>query len=185
MSNLMEKAIKETFLTLLSERPLAQITVKDIVETCGVNRNSFYYHFHDITDLIESIVKEEVDRIMADHPTIDSLEDAFATTIDFAEMNRMAILHIYNSVTRDIFEQNLWNVCEYVISTFGNTAFAGIPVSDFDKEVISEYYTCQLFGVSVFWLRSGMKTDIRQKISRICELQKGMLEETIRRSLDK
>ena len=39
------KAIKETFITLLEERPISEITVKDIVETCGINRNSFYYHF--------------------------------------------------------------------------------------------------------------------------------------------
>jgi len=185
MANFTEKAIKETFLSLLSERPLSQITVKDIVEKCGVNRNSFYYHFRDMKALLESIVKEDVDQIMAEHPTIDSLESAFATTIDFAEKNRMIIQHIYNSVNRDVFEQNLWKVCEYVIATFGVTAFAGTPVSAFDKEAISEYYTCQLFGVAVFWLRSGTKSDIHEKISRICELQRGMIEETIQRSLDR
>ena len=76
MANFTEKAIKETFLSLLSERPLSQITVKDIVEKCGVNRNSFYYHFRDMKALLESIVKEDVDQIMAEHPTIDSLESA-------------------------------------------------------------------------------------------------------------
>ena len=45
MPNFTQKAIKESFIKLLNEKPLHQITVKDIVEDCGVNRNTFYYHF--------------------------------------------------------------------------------------------------------------------------------------------
>ena len=41
MANFTEKAIKASFLKLLNERPLTKITVRDIVEDCGINRNSF------------------------------------------------------------------------------------------------------------------------------------------------
>lgn len=51
MANFTRKAIKDTFLKLLNQRPLTQITVKDIVEDCGINRNSFYYHFEDLPAL--------------------------------------------------------------------------------------------------------------------------------------
>ena len=57
MANFTQKAIKETFIALLEEHPLSDITVKNIVETCGINRNSFYYHYQDIPALIEEIVK--------------------------------------------------------------------------------------------------------------------------------
>ena len=46
MANFTKKAIQESFLRLLMERPLSQITVKDVVADCGVNRNTFYYYFH-------------------------------------------------------------------------------------------------------------------------------------------
>ena len=42
-------AIMESVLKLLEERPLSKITVKDIVDECGINRNTFYYHFEDIS----------------------------------------------------------------------------------------------------------------------------------------
>ena len=42
-----KREIKNSFIKLLTERPISQITVKDIVEDCGVNRNSFYYHFQE------------------------------------------------------------------------------------------------------------------------------------------
>ena len=59
MAAFTERAIKESFLKLLMERPLSQITVKDIVSDCGVNRNTFYYHFEDIPELLEQIIMEE------------------------------------------------------------------------------------------------------------------------------
>ena len=40
MANFTRRAIKEAFTSLLEERPLNDITVKDIVERCGINRNS-------------------------------------------------------------------------------------------------------------------------------------------------
>ena len=45
MPNFTKIAIQQSFLRLLSQRPITKITVKDIVEDCGINRNSFYYHF--------------------------------------------------------------------------------------------------------------------------------------------
>ena len=39
---------------------LSKITIKEITEDCGVNRQTFYYHFKDIYDLLEWIYKNEV-----------------------------------------------------------------------------------------------------------------------------
>lgn len=184
MANFTKKAIKDTFIKLLSERPLSQITVKDIVETCGINRNSFYYHFQDIPSLIEEIVIEEADRIIAEYPSLDSLEMGFNAVIDFAEKNRHAILNIFRSINRDIFEQYLWKVCDYVVGSFCKTIFAGQQISDDDRDLIMQFYKAQCFGMVIDWLRSGMKEDVHNKIHRICELQKGMIEEMMRRSIE-
>lgn len=184
MANFTKKAIKETFIKLLSDRPLSQITVKDIVETCGINRNSFYYHYHDIPALIEEIVIEEADRIIAEYPTLDSLEMGFTAAIDFAKNNRRAILHIFKSVNRDIFEQYLWKVCDYVVVSVCKNVFANQPIPDDDRDIIIQFYKAQCFGMVIDWLRSGMKDDVYHKIHRICELQKGMLEEMLRRSIE-
>lgn len=48
MSELTKRAIQESFKKLLSNQPLDKITVKNITDDCGVNRNTFYYHYSDI-----------------------------------------------------------------------------------------------------------------------------------------
>ena len=48
MASFTRKAIMDSFMKLVDQRPISKITIKDIVEDCGVNRNTFYYHFADI-----------------------------------------------------------------------------------------------------------------------------------------
>ena len=71
MPGFTRQIILHTLTELMNEKPLSKITVKDIVERCGVNRNSFYYHFRDIPDAVEAMVKEElndISRLMAHRP---------------------------------------------------------------------------------------------------------------------
>lgn len=62
MANFTKQAIKAAFLELLDEKPLNKISVRDIVERCGINRNSFYYHFQDIPSLLGEIIVEQIGR---------------------------------------------------------------------------------------------------------------------------
>ncbi len=50
-----KKAIAYTFKDLLKEKPFNKITINDIANKCDINRQTFYYHFQDIRDLIEWI----------------------------------------------------------------------------------------------------------------------------------
>lgn len=45
--------IAETFVKLSDEKNIDKITVKDIVEACGISRQAFYYHFQDLLEVIE------------------------------------------------------------------------------------------------------------------------------------
>ena len=177
-------AIKQTFLDLLNEKPLNQITVKMIVEQCGINRNSFYYHYQDLPAVIEEMVHEEADRIMRDYPSIESIEMALQAAVDFSAKNRRAILHIYNSVNRDIFERYLWQVCEYVVSSYGHIVFRDQKINEQDRELIGRFYVCECFGVVLDWLDHRMEPDVHTQITRICTLQKGIIEEMVRRSAE-
>jgi AcrR family transcriptional regulator len=183
MPNFTENAIKATFLELLEKKPLTDITVKMIVEECGINRNSFYYHYQDIPALIEEIIKDESDKLISENPTIDSVEQAMKAATSFASRNRTAIMHIYNSVNRDIFERYLWNVCGHIVETYGRSIEGWDKVSEFDRGIINRFYKCECFGVVIEWLNDRMTTDVNVYIDRFCELYHGMAEEMVKRCL--
>ena len=67
MPNFTKIAIQQSFLRLLRQRPITKITVKDIVEDCGINRNSFYYHFQDLPQLLETVIIERRGRDHLSH----------------------------------------------------------------------------------------------------------------------
>ena len=53
MASFTKRAIIESFIRQLQNKPADKITVKDIVEDCGISRNTFYYHFKDIYEVLE------------------------------------------------------------------------------------------------------------------------------------
>lgn len=184
MPNFTKKAIKESFIKLLNEKPLHQITVKDIVEDCGVNRNTFYYHFTDIPSLLQEIIIEDAKEIMEKYPTIGSIEQCLDVAISFALQNKKAVLHIYHSANRDIYEQYLMDVCTHVVNAYVNTILQGKVISDYDKEVITRFYKCECFGQIIDWMNKEMKEDVREPFKRLCELRKGMVDEMINRCVE-
>ena len=177
MSNLTEKAIKASAMKLLNEKPLAQITVKDITEDCGINRNSFYYHFRDIPSLLETMILEQAEEIIAAYPSITSLEECLDAALSFARNNRKAAMHIYNSVSRDIYEQYLWRVCEQLVTLYVSSAIPDGAIDDFDREVIINFYKCACFGQILDWQRGGMKTDLKKQFVRMLEIKKDVISE--------
>ncbi len=45
--------IRQRFLELLKEKPVAKITVTELCGACQINRATFYRHYQDIYDLLE------------------------------------------------------------------------------------------------------------------------------------
>lgn len=184
-ANFTRKAIKASFLKLLNQRALNKITVKDIVEDCGINRNSFYYHFQDIPALLEEIITEEAERVIAECKKVTSIEKCLDIAVAFALDNKTAVMHIYNSVNRDIYEQYLWRVCQYAVTSFIDTVFPECKFSAADRELIIRFYKCECFGIAADWMNSGMDENVHSSYHRLFELRSGMTEELLRRCTEK
>ena len=99
MANFMREAIRQSFLKLLNVKPFSKITVKDVTDDCGISRNSFYYHFQDLPSLLEEIVREETDAIMARYPNVDTLEECLTVASEFVLANKKAAYHMYYRCT--------------------------------------------------------------------------------------
>lgn len=181
MPSLTRQAIIRAFLQLLEERPLSKITVKDIVDTCGINRNTFYYHFEDIPALIEAISKDEMDRLVQSHAKVDSLEDCLMIAVDFILEKKRIVLHLYNSNNRDLYERELMEICHYVVGTYFDSLFEGQPCDSADKEILVRSYRCWCFGLLMDWLNQGLREDVKPMLKRLCELREGSVEASLAR----
>ena len=160
----------------------AEITVKDIVEKCGMNRNTFYYHFKDIPTLLEVIIEEDAQVIIKEQSQPRSLEDCLEKAISFALEHKNAVRNIYSSVNRSIFEQSLWRVSEHVVSLYIDTIENSEKLSDGDRFIVVQYLKAVLFGLVSLWLESSMDEKILFELHEIAALKKGDLVDLIRKS---
>ena len=106
-----KKAIAYTFKDLLKEKPFNKITINDIAKKCDINRQTFYYHFKDIRDLVEWICIEEVDNILSRKNEYDQWEDKFLSIFELMEKEKKFITNFYKyafvSIVLDWIENNM------------------------------------------------------------------------------
>lgn len=181
MPNFTKQAIKTSFLKLLNELPLSKISVRSIVEDCGINRNSFYYHYQDIPALIEEIIKEELDTLIAKYPTINSLDECVQLAFRFALENKKAVLHIYHSVNRDIYDRYMMELCEYVVTTYWDTAVGKNTVSEEKRRAIICFFKCEIFGLSFDWIANGMQGDALETLHPVTEICRTLSAELVQK----
>lgn len=72
-----KKALANSLKELMKDISLNKISVKNIVDNCGLNRQTFYYHFQDIFDLVEWIYKTEAVESIAQYRSYSTWTDGF------------------------------------------------------------------------------------------------------------
>ncbi len=187
MTQFTSKAIEESFIRLLNERPLDKITIKDIVDDCGISRNTFYYHFQDITALLEHILNADVERVLSEHMDVDSWEEGFISGAHFALENKRLVYHIYNSVSRERVEQYLYSIAGEVMRLYVAKVTEQVEhaahkkVFPADQKMIIDFYKFALVGMILDWLNTGMKKEPETLIRRMGEILKGNIELSLTR----
>lgn len=166
-------AIVSAFWQLLDEKPYSQITVKDIVTRCLINRNTFYYHFHDIPDLLEYSFKDAMDRIIQTYSRFGSPIDCITPFVEIGATRKKALLHIYRSVHREIFLKEAERLCLYTVNEYVNTVTDDLSLRQEDKELLIRFYKCTLVGTILDWMNHSMDYDLLKAMERICDLFAG------------
>jgi len=181
MATFTKEAIKSAFLELLKHKSVNKITVKDIVTECGVNRNTFYYHYDGIPELVEDIVSDIVGSVVRDYASVKSLEECVEIIASIAIEHKRELMNIYNSTNRSIYEIYLMRLCEEAVELYSKTVFSGVTVSDEDREILVRFYKCECFGQVIEWMNSSMSYNIIEQFGRLCKIREGFAEELVRR----
>lgn len=173
MSQLAKKGLSESLLKLLSKKTLDKITVKDIVEDCGVNRQTFYYHFQDIYDLMSYTFLEEAQKVIADKKTNDTWQEGYLKSFAYARENRTLVLNAYHSLGREHLESYLYQITQRLLLDVLEENLEGLCVEESDREFIVDFYKYAFVGFALDWIRNGMKEDPLDLVNRLSKLISG------------
>ena len=84
-----QKNIRNALISLLSEKELSQITVKELADKADINRKTFYSYYSGIDDILDKIEDEIVEKLLAiirDYDFRSSDFDAYAL---FCSLNQI------------------------------------------------------------------------------------------------
>jgi AcrR family transcriptional regulator len=160
MAKFTKKAIVDTFVELLNEKPFSQITVKEITERCEINHNTFYYYFEDIYAVIDEIFAEEHRRLNSATFASGTMEDACNLALNYINTHRKAIRNLYNSVSRDRLERYLIDVADRLMEDFTAKYMKDVHLSEEDKRFFVTYQKCALIGFVIWQLERGSDEDL-------------------------
>ena len=138
-SNMTKKMLAASLKKLMSEKPLHAITIKEIVAKCGIHRQTFYYHFEDVRDLVQWMYEEEAFDLLMESEEVICWQDKILQLFGYISENRAMCVCTLNSVSR----KSLKDV-EY-LTHFYTASFAGLVESwilgelDLTPEMIIAY----------------------------------------------
>lgn len=89
MSEITKKALVSSLIALCDEKKLNKITVQDIVNKCGVNRNTFYYHFADIYDLLDYMFRNEYEYVIGSIKSYSDLREGI-TLVETHDLDNLS-----------------------------------------------------------------------------------------------
>ena len=168
MAKFTKKAILLGFLEILKTKPLDKITVKDICEFCEINRNTFYYYFENIYDILAALFEMEAENVLkeSDKETADFQEE-YARSTAIVLNNRQAVWHIYQSKDGLVLRSYLELVVKEFVRRFVKKAADGIPVTEKDIEYITDFYSYAIVGNTMHWIANGFSSNREEFIRKI------------------
>lgn len=166
---------------MLLIKDLDKITISDITNDCGINRQTFYYHFKDIYDLLEWVYTNEATKALGGKKTYETWKQGFKQIFQYILNNKEFVLSTFNSVSREYLERYLYNEVYLLLIGVVEEKAKGIPVREKDKSFIADFYKYAFVGIVLDWIRTGMKEEADEIIERLNKLICGNMEEALER----
>ncbi|MBE6547104.1 MAG: TetR family transcriptional regulator [Ruminococcaceae bacterium] len=166
MASFTKKAIVESFLRLSARKSPDKITVRDIVDDCEINRNTFYYHFQDIYAVMEEIFCLWTAELCAICRTDGDIEEGLRSVALWAQEHKKTVIRFVLCFDRSMLEEYWLRATEdawtkwvaYRSETAGGTEEA--------VRYLGTGYAVSFFSILCRWIRASMREDAEGMVRR-------------------
>ncbi|MGN0799909.1 MAG: TetR/AcrR family transcriptional regulator C-terminal domain-containing protein [Christensenellales bacterium] len=177
-----KKTLAEALKRAMTAKPLSKVTVSEIINDCGVNRKTFYYHFEDIYALLKWMLEQEAIEVVKNFDLLVNPEEALAFVIDYVDTNKHIINCAYDSMGRDemkrFFLTDLYGVVRSIIDSVADEI--GALVDDDFKDFLTTFYTEALAGMLINYFRGSECRGRQELIDYILLILRNSIPNVIR-----
>lgn len=173
MPGFTRKAIIATFQELLEKMPFDKITVSAIVSRCGISSNTFYYHFHDIYDLLDVWIELMLEKYVTKPMETLTWQETLKAALRVMRQNADLIYHVFDSLSRERLERSIFESSGDIFYKLVCQEAEGAMAPEELLRSVAEYNSYSLVGFFLKFLWKHMEVDIDQSVDRISALFKG------------
>lgn len=156
-----KKNLAQALKKAMEKKPLSKVTVSELIRECNINRNTFYYHFSDIYDLLKWMFEQEAIEVVKRIDLLVDAEEAIRFVADYVDNNCHIINCAYDSMEHEeikrFFYSDFIGVMQQVIDS--GMRQLHISVSSEFRELLAAFYTEALAGNMIAWIKNKERID--------------------------
>lgn len=162
--------------SLMAEKPLDDISVMALTRKCHVNRQTFYYHFHDIYDLLTLVfLHEKIENI----EKCKNFHDLITEIYHYYEANQGFIDATLASAGKDLFQEFLYNACYQSTMGFINGYQVAKTISAEQKKSVARFYASAIAFSICYYLANYKNKTLNKLLNQFAFLNQFTLSKTL------
>ena len=176
----------EALITLLEKKDFEYITIKEICDTAGVNRSTFYLHYENTSDLLKETTRYIIDKHLA-YYEIDKkhislqfevckrdellfITDEYLTPYltfikDNQRLFKVSIKHFSSLNMNEVYGRMFEHIFNPILERF--------HVPEKERSYVMKFYLTGVFSIIMEWLNNNCSDDMETIIKVITDCVMG------------
>ncbi len=149
---------------LMQKTSFQKITIQNVTDHCGLNRQTFYYHFKDMFDLLNWIYQNEIFREIDRNQNWRSI---LLITVDYAQKNKVFLRNTNRSLRKETMEKFLSPAFLKWVSLLFDSACDDSSLKQEDRSFLIGFLTTAFLNSFLQWVSNGMPCDENYLLGRV------------------
>ena len=176
----------EALITLLEKKDFEYITIKEICDTAGVNRSTFYLHYENTSDLLKETTRYIIDKHLAYYEI-----DKRRISLQFNTCNREELLfitdeyltpyltfikdnqHLLKVSIKHFHSMHMDEVYGKMFEHIFSPILARFCIPETERAYMMKFYLTGVFAVVMEWLNKNCSDDMKTVIKVITDCVMG------------
>ena len=145
----MKAMIAQKLGELLEQKNLDKITVRELVETCHISRQTFYYHFHDLMEVVEwnqhKVLEKALQRDFSQGNSKEAIKEIVTDVLSHKEL----ILQLLESRQHDEIVELFLNTVRFQLREILRKKAPVASVAPMDAETMVSFYANGIVGMMI------------------------------------
>lgn len=164
-----KKAIALGLKELTKTKGFDKISISDITKVCGLNRQTFYYHFQDKFELLSWIYYQEAFVYVIEGITLINWDQKILELLSRMKEEQQ----FYSNTIRheeEYFKNYIFNITKELFSEAINALDEEHKLTDEDTNFYGEFFSYGICGVIISWVKRGMKENPKEVSTHLKQL---------------